>query len=223
MLGSVRQCGDSCPQGSGGPSSCARSWRRAWHSPIPPGSSRRRPRSTRRRVRPHPRRSCVRPGTSTASTCGSARSAPRACSTRTGIRLRRRCDGGPGTRARGRSPRSGQSIGASRWTVRDGGQVWLDALIGTEVIGHMIGALRRTDPRARGARPSAGRRIDRDLGICRGRPVSSRVGAVDTLGTFAEFGVHIALRLAAGLCRTRLTGAGRGVPTLAFPGRSAAW
>src|SRR5262245_17844972 len=34
----------------------------------------------------------------------------------------------------------GGSIGASRWTVRGGGRVWLDAIIGTPVRGRMVGA-----------------------------------------------------------------------------------
>ncbi len=86
----------------------------------------------------------------------------------------------------------GASIGASRLTVRDGGQVWLDALIGTEVNGHMIGVsagpileLAELDhPKVGGS-----------IGIWGFVGVAPyvRVGAVDTLGTFAEFGIHIAL------------------------------
>src|SRR5438270_8818954 len=34
----------------------------------------------------------------------------------------------------------GATLGASRWTVRGGGRIWIDALIGTRVLGHMVGA-----------------------------------------------------------------------------------
>jgi len=86
----------------------------------------------------------------------------------------------------------GGSLGASRWTVRDGGRIWLDALIGTQLAGRMVGLsagplveLSELD------HPHVGGSIGA-WGFVGVTPYA-RVGVVDQLGTFVELGVHIAL------------------------------
>lgn len=85
----------------------------------------------------------------------------------------------------------GGMFGATLWTERDGGRLWLDAVIGTR-LGRMVGV-------------SAGPivelselnhpRIGASLGLWAfiGVTPFARVGIVDELGAFAEIGVHIAL------------------------------
>jgi hypothetical protein len=86
----------------------------------------------------------------------------------------------------------GATLGASRWTARGGGRVWLDGLIGTRLAGRMMGAsigsiLELSDI----AHPKLGASI----GVWGffGITPFARVGAVSDLGMFAELGVHIAL------------------------------
>jgi hypothetical protein len=86
----------------------------------------------------------------------------------------------------------GASFGASKWTTHDGGRLWLDGLVGTEVLGHMIGL-------------SAGPLVELDslatpklggsLGLWgyAGIAPYARVGLIDRLGGFVEFGVQIPL------------------------------
>jgi hypothetical protein len=86
----------------------------------------------------------------------------------------------------------GGSFGASKWTVRGGGRLWLDAVAGTALFGHIVGA-------------SAGPiveisdmehpRFGGSVGLWGfvGVTPFARVGYVDSLGTFAEIGVHVAL------------------------------
>lgn len=86
----------------------------------------------------------------------------------------------------------GGSLGASRWTVRGGGRIWLDALVGTQVWGRMAGL-------------SAGPimelsdlshpRLGGSIGVWTfvGITPFARVGTVQDLGMFGEVGVHIAL------------------------------
>ena len=87
---------------------------------------------------------------------------------------------------------AGASIGASRWTVRGGGRVWIDGLVGTHLLGRMMGAsvgpiLELSDV----VHPKLGASI----GIWGfvGITPFVRVGAVTDLGMFAELGVHLAL------------------------------
>jgi hypothetical protein len=86
----------------------------------------------------------------------------------------------------------GVNLGASRWTVRGGGRVWLDGLIGSRPLGRMVGAsigaiLELSDF----ARP----RIGASIGVWAFAGVTPfvRIGAVSDLGMFAELGLHIAL------------------------------
>ena len=86
----------------------------------------------------------------------------------------------------------GGTFGASRYTVRDGGQIWLDGLLGTEVGGHMLGlSFGPILEIAQLAHPEVGGSIG-VWGFVGVAPYV-RVGVVETLGAFAEFGVHIAL------------------------------
>lgn len=86
----------------------------------------------------------------------------------------------------------GVTAGASLWTVRGGERIWVDALAGTQLLGHMAGVsagpiLEIADlhhPRVGG---SVG------LWAFAGVTPFVRVGEVQQLGMFAEIGVHIAL------------------------------
>jgi len=87
---------------------------------------------------------------------------------------------------------AGGSLGASKWTERGGGRIWIDALAGTRLGGHMVGAslgpiLELSDV----SHPHAGA----SFGIWAffGVTPYARVGAVDGLGAFAEVGLHLAL------------------------------
>jgi hypothetical protein len=87
----------------------------------------------------------------------------------------------------------GGTLGASRWTERGGGRVWLDALLGTRPAGKTMVGL------------SAGPllelsdlmhpRIGGSIGVWAFLGVTpyARIGTVDGLGGFAEIGVHLAL------------------------------
>ncbi len=87
---------------------------------------------------------------------------------------------------------AGVNLGASRWTARGGGRVWVDGLLGTHLLGHMLGAslgpiveLSDLDhPRVGGS-----------IGLWgfAGITPFARIGVVDQLGMFAEVGIHIAL------------------------------
>lgn len=86
----------------------------------------------------------------------------------------------------------GGTFGASKWTVRGGGRLWLDALAGTRMLGHMFGVsagpiLELSDV----AHP----RVGGSVGVWGFAGVAPfiRAGYVDSSGGFAEIGVHIAL------------------------------
>jgi hypothetical protein len=96
-------------------------------------------------------------------------------------------------RVRERGPLAvvGGVVGATLWTERGGGRIWLDAVAGTR-LGKMVGVSagplvelsERTHPR-----------FGASLGIWGfvGVTPFARVGVVEELGGFAEIGVHIAL------------------------------
>jgi hypothetical protein len=97
-------------------------------------------------------------------------------------------------RVRERAPLGaiGGTFGASKWTTHDGGRLWLDGLVGTEVAGHMIGlsagALLELDQ-------LAAPRIGGSVGVWGYAGIAPyvRAGLIDSLGGFVEIGVHIAL------------------------------
>jgi len=87
---------------------------------------------------------------------------------------------------------AGGSLGASKWTERGGGRVWIDGLAGTRLGGHMVGAslgpiLELSDV----SHPHLGASVG--IWAFFGVTPYVRVGAVDQLGAFAEVGLHLAL------------------------------
>jgi hypothetical protein len=97
-------------------------------------------------------------------------------------------------RVREREPLAaiGGSLGASRWTERGGGRIWLDALAGTELDGHMFGV--SAGPIVE-LSDLAHPRVGGSVGVWgfAGITPFARVGVVDGLGGFAEIGVHLML------------------------------
>jgi hypothetical protein len=86
----------------------------------------------------------------------------------------------------------GLDLGASRWTERGGGHVWVDGLIGTHLAGRMMGAsLGPIVELSDLAHPRIGGSIG--VWVFAGITPYARIGAVTNLGMFAELGVHIAL------------------------------
>jgi hypothetical protein len=86
----------------------------------------------------------------------------------------------------------GANLGASRWTVRGGGRVWLDGLLATRAPGRMIGAsVGPIVELSELAHPKLGASIG--VWAFAGITPFARIGAVSDLGMFAEPGVHIAL------------------------------
>jgi hypothetical protein len=86
----------------------------------------------------------------------------------------------------------GGSLGASKWTVRDGGRIWVDALIGTRVLGRMIGV--SAGPIVE-LSELAHPKLGGSIGVWSfvGITPFARVGTIQDLGVFGEVGVHIAL------------------------------
>ena len=86
----------------------------------------------------------------------------------------------------------GVDLGASRWTAHDGGRVWVDGLVGTQLLGRMMGAsLGPIVELSDLAHPRVGGSIG--VWAFAGITPFARLGAVADLGMFAELGVHIAL------------------------------
>lgn len=86
----------------------------------------------------------------------------------------------------------GASMGASRWTARGGGRIWLDGVAGTRVFGRMLGAsLGPIAELSELAHP----RLGASVGVWgfAGITPFARAGAVSDLGMFLEIGIHIAL------------------------------
>jgi hypothetical protein len=86
----------------------------------------------------------------------------------------------------------GVDLGASRWSAHDGGRVWVDGLIGSALLGRMMGAsLGPILDLSELAHP----RFGGSIGIWgfAGITPFARVGAVTGTGMFAELGIHIAL------------------------------
>jgi fructose-specific component phosphotransferase system IIB-like protein len=86
----------------------------------------------------------------------------------------------------------GANLGASRWTARGGGRVWVDGLVGTHLLDHMMGIslgpiLELSD--LAHPRPGASIGVWGFAGIT----PFARLGAVANLGMFAEVGLHISL------------------------------
>jgi hypothetical protein len=87
---------------------------------------------------------------------------------------------------------AGVNVGASRWTVRGGGRVWIDGIFGTRLLGRMMGAsIGPIVELSNVVHPKLGGSIG-VWGFVGITPFA-RVGAVTDLGMFAELGVHIAL------------------------------
>jgi hypothetical protein len=86
----------------------------------------------------------------------------------------------------------GVDLGASRWTERGGGRVWGDGLVGTHLLGHMIGAsLGPIVELSDLSHPRVGGSIG--LWGFAGITPFARLGEVAGLGMFVEVGIHIAL------------------------------
>lgn len=95
---------------------------------------------------------------------------------------------------RERAPLSlgGIDLGASRWSARGGGRVWVDGVAGTHLLGHMMGlSLGPIVELSDLAHPRPGASIG--VWGFTGIAPFARIGAVAQLGMFMEFGVHIAL------------------------------
>jgi hypothetical protein len=86
----------------------------------------------------------------------------------------------------------GVNLGASRWTVRGGGRMWVDGLVGTRLLGRMMGAsIGPIVELSEIAHPKLGASIG--VWAFAGITPFVRVGAVAELGMFAELGIHFAL------------------------------
>lgn len=85
----------------------------------------------------------------------------------------------------------GLTFGASRWTERGGGRLWLDGLVGTRLgrmVGVSAGAILELDELAH---PRVGGSVG--LWAFLGVTPFVRAGTVQELGGFLEIGLHIAL------------------------------
>jgi hypothetical protein len=87
----------------------------------------------------------------------------------------------------------GGTFGASRWTERGGGRVWVDAVAGTRIgasrmLGASVGPIVELSDLAH-PRYGASAGVWAFVGVT----PFARIGTVEKLGTFAEIGVHITL------------------------------
>lgn len=86
----------------------------------------------------------------------------------------------------------GFSVGASRWTEHSGGRFWVDAMFGTPILEHTIGlSVGPIMEVADLSHPLVGGSVG--IWAFLGVTPFARVGTLQSLGTFAEFGIHIAL------------------------------
>ena len=86
----------------------------------------------------------------------------------------------------------GGAFGATMWTERDGGRLWLDVMIGTRVAGRMMGAsVGPIVELADLAHPRVGGSVG--VWVFAGVTPFARIGVVEELGGFGEIGLHIAL------------------------------
>lgn len=86
----------------------------------------------------------------------------------------------------------GGTAGASLWTVRGGGRIWVDALAGTRIRGTAVGL--SLGPIVELARTEHAR-FGGSVGVWTffGIAPFARLGAVQELGAFVEIGLHISL------------------------------
>jgi hypothetical protein len=86
----------------------------------------------------------------------------------------------------------GATAGASLWTERGGGRIWLDGVVGTRLGGRMYGA--SIGPLVELAE-LAHARFGGSVGLWAffGPTPYARAGVVEDLGTFVEIGLHLAL------------------------------
>jgi len=97
-------------------------------------------------------------------------------------------------RVRERAPLAlvGANLGASRWTERGGGRVWVDGVLGTHLGDHLLGiSLGPIVELSDLAHPRPGGSVG--VWGFAGITPFARIGSVANLGMFAELGVHIAL------------------------------
>jgi len=95
-------------------------------------------------------------------------------------------------RERARLGAIGVTAGASLWTERDGGRIWLDGIVGTRIGGRMYGAsLGPLLELAELAHPRVGGSVG--LWAFFGVTPYARAGVVEDLGGFVELGLHLAL------------------------------
>lgn len=86
----------------------------------------------------------------------------------------------------------GATAGASMWSEREGGRIWLDTLAGTRIAGRMYGlSLGGIVELAELEHPRFGGSVGAWAFF--GVAPFVRVGVVEELGTFAEIGLHLAL------------------------------
>ncbi len=86
----------------------------------------------------------------------------------------------------------GGSFGASLWTARGGGRLWLDAIVGTEIMGHMVGlSAGPIVELAKLVRPRYGGSVG--IWAFAGVIPYVRIGTVEDLGVFVDIGLHIDL------------------------------